>query len=615
MDRLEVLHNKVKHGIPKIQKKKVKDEILKDSKPKDYERETICKNARKTAHNPVANVKREISNEVREQTRTLSESLGLDFLEEGLGYSDLDVTIFEEPVSTPLSESLSSNTKTHYKALGVAEGVFAPIGAMSRNNRRYDDDHWECVLENQHLKDKISSRGMLGTIGHHNKKVDDADLASGEVSHIVTDLRVCEDKEGKPILFGKLEILNTPKGQLLKEYYEMGIPLYVSSRGGGKLLPVANESWKRVDKTNYYLETFDVVLEPGFLQAKPQYVHESLDESNEIQEEKAEESTMKDKKQLVATDMTAEEIVNNMLHLDQKIDKLTKIVEEMTEKVFEGHDCKEKEEEKKDRLEAKIEKEVAKKEEKEAKEEEKLAEVDEACKEEKDEEKKEKKAEEIEAKKEEIEAKEDEKLAKDEKELAKEDKKEVSEKMMVEEEPKIEDTEKADEEHDENDKEKRVEEIDQGKIVEEKEHCKECGEEECKCEKEECAKEEKVDEEIDYKSEYEKSEKMVEALVPLVEKASKDYKAIVEELATVRKELNSYKLSEEFNITIDEAKEKLAEKSYDELREELKSAIEESKEAEAKETTEKIAESKDGIIAESKHVRVRKVKVHSAFND
>lgn len=604
MDRLDILHNKVKHGVPKIQKKKIKDSVLKDDKPTDYEREKICKNARKKAHNPVADAKREISNEVREHTKTLSESLEFDFIEEGLGYSDLDVTIYEEPISTPLSESLSSSVKTHYKALGVAEGVFAPIGAMSRNNRRYDDDHWEVVLENQHLQEKIKNRGMLGTIGHHNKKVDDEDLAKGLVSHIVTDLKVCEDKEGKPILYGKLEILNTPAGQLLKEYYEMGIPLYVSSRGGGKLLPVANENWKRVDKTNYFLETFDIVSEPGFLQAKPQYVHESLDESNEIQEEKAEEGKMTKKEPIVATDMTMEEIVNNMLHLDEKIGKLTKIVEEMTDKVFEGREEKKEEdlEKKKDHLEAEIEREVANKEREEAKEDDKMAKVDEGH------EKEEKKIEKIEAEKDETEAKEDEKLAKKEKEIAKVDKEEMHE-AKVEDEEKIEKTELADEEHDESDKEKRIEDMEEGKLVE--------GCEKEECHKEECKEEEKeeVEESINYKEEYEKSEKMVEALVPLVEKASKDYKELVEKFSAMEKELNSYKLSEEFNITIDEAKEKLAEKSYDELREELKSAIEESKEAEVEKTTEKIAESKDGIIAESKHVRVRRVKVHSAFND
>lgn len=604
MDRLDILHNKVKHGVPKIQKKKVKDKVLKDSKPQDYEREQICRTAREKAHSPVANTKREISNEVREQTKTISESFSdLDFIEESLGYSDLDITLYEEPVSTPLSESLSSDVKTHYKALGVAEGVFAPIGAMSRNNRRYDDDHWEVVLENQHLQEKIKNRGMLGTIGHHNKKVDDADLASGEVSHIVTDLKVCEDKNGTPCLYGKLEILNTPKGQLLKEYYEMGIPLYVSSRGGGKLLPVTNESWKRVDKTNYFLETFDIVLEPGFLQAKPQYVHESLDEENRnITEEKAEEGKMTKKEPIVATDMTMEEIVNNMLHLDDKIGKLTKIVEEMTEKVFEGHDEDKKDlEKKKDHLEAEIEREVADKERKEAKEDDKMAKVDEGYKEEKKEEK-------IEAEKDETEAKEDEKLAKKEKELAKVDKEEVHE-AKVEDEAKVEETEKADEEHDENDKEHRVEDMKKGEIVEG------CDKEEKECHKEEEKEEKKeeLEESIDYKAEYEKSEKMVEALVPLVEKASKDYKELIEKYSTMEKELNSYKLSEEFNITIDEAKEKLAEKDYEELREELKSTIEESKEAEAVKTTEKIAESKDDIIAESKHVRVRKV--YSAFND
>lgn len=613
MDRLEILHNKVKHGVPKIQKKKIKDKVLRDSKPKDYEREKICKGAREKAHNPVANIKREISNEVREQTKTLSESLGLDFIEESLGYSDLDVTIFEEPISTPLSENLSSGTKTHYKALGVAEGVFAPIGAMSRNNRRYDDDHWEYVLENQHLKDKIANRGMLGTIGHHNKKVDDSDLASGEVSHIVTDLKVCEDKEGKPVLFGKLEILNTPKGQLLKEYYEMGIPLYVSSRGGGKLLPVANESWKRVDKNNYYLETFDIVLEPGFLQAKPQYVHESLDESKE--KEKIEEGKMTEQTNLVKTDMALEDVVKAMVNpLGERLEKLTKIVEDLADKVYEGHEEKDekKVEKKKDELDAKIEKELADKDERLAKEDEKMAKVDEGCEKEH---KEEKKADKIEAEKDKIEAEKDDKLAKDEKEMAKLDKEQekVHEELDVaKDENKVVHDEIKDEEHDENDKEKRVGAIKRGKLVEGKEHCDE-DEEECE-DKKECKKE-KVEESVDYKAQYEEADATLESLLPVIKEISKKYNSLQEKYTTLEKELNSYKLSEEFNITLDEAKEKLAEKNYDVLREEMKSAIEESKEKEIKETTEKIAESKDNIIAESKHVRVRKTKVYSAFND
>ena len=94
------------------------------------------------------------------------------------------------------------------------------------------------------------------------------------------DLHIKEEADGTRNLYGTLEILDTPAGHLLKTYYDSGIPLFVSSRGGGNLLPVPNESYKRVDKTKYFLETFDIVKNPGFLQAKP--VYEKIQENQEV---------------------------------------------------------------------------------------------------------------------------------------------------------------------------------------------------------------------------------------------------------------------------------------------------------------------------------------------
>ena len=209
---------------------------------------------------------------------TLSESF--DFIEESCGSGSPEFEFYAEPkmVSEGVEEGAPS-----YPIIGRASGVFAPIGVMSRNNRIYDNDHYDYLLENQQLVDRIAHRGMLGTIGHHDKKVDDQDLAEGKVSHIVTNLRIVEEADGSRNLYGILEILDTPAGHLLKTYYDSGVPLFVSSRGGGNLLPVPNELYKRVDKTKYFLETFDIVKNPGFLQAKPVYekVSESVEEIDE----------------------------------------------------------------------------------------------------------------------------------------------------------------------------------------------------------------------------------------------------------------------------------------------------------------------------------------------
>ena len=300
-EKLTTMKRKVTHGKLKIQKKKIKSQVMKKHNPTDYERENICKKARKKAHSVVANARRNISNGVREgltivnpRALTLSEAFGLDFLEEAVGY-DVEINFFDKPEITPVTEGLTvGTTKTgrprKCKAIGVAEGCFAPISTpagdrvFSRNHRLYEEDHWETQFENQNLLDRVNTRRMLGTIGHYDKKVDDEDLAKGFVSHIVTKLEIREDEKHGRYLWGRLEIINTEAGRRLKEYYDNDIPLFVSSRGVGKLIDVPGRDYKVVDKYKYYCETFDVVKEPGFLEAQPEY-HSESNETDEIMNE------------------------------------------------------------------------------------------------------------------------------------------------------------------------------------------------------------------------------------------------------------------------------------------------------------------------------------------
>lgn len=299
-EKLTTMKRKVKHGKLKIQRKKVKAQVMKKHNPTDYDRENICKNARKKAHSVVANAKRNISNGIREgltvvnpKAFSISERYGLDFMEEAVGY-DVEVKFFDKPESTPITEGLNVGTTKSgkpkkCKAIGIAEGCFAPISTpagdrvFSRNHRLYEEDHWECQFENQNLLDRVNTRRMLGTIGHYDKKVDDQDLAKGDVSHIVTKLEIREDEKHGRYLWGRLEIINTEAGRRLKEYYDNDIPLFVSSRGGGKLIDIPGKDYKLVDKYKYYCETFDVVKEPGFLEACPEYHSESEEALNQLE--------------------------------------------------------------------------------------------------------------------------------------------------------------------------------------------------------------------------------------------------------------------------------------------------------------------------------------------
>ena len=646
---IEVIKPKVTNGVYGYEKKDLTKKILKKSKPRDLEREKICKNARKKAHSAVADAKREISKEVR-KSLSLSESLSLeygkditfDFLEEsyGFGSPQLEVTMLEEPVMSEISESTSSGS-SKYRVIGIAEGCFAPIGVMSRNGRLYDEDHWPFILENLNVANKIETRRMLGTIGHHDKKVDDEDLANGDVSHVVSELSIKEAEDGSKYVFGKLEILDTPAGNLLKSYYDAGIPLFVSSRGGGKLIQRANESFKRVDKNNFYLETWDVVREPGFLEAKPKYISEGITE--EVTEENIteaynkEENNMKKEnetpKTVVDTKMDAEEIVNRLLDplgeqlnaladkvsaLSEKFAALEKVsedtpVEEVSEDATEATEeanTEVSEETKEPAPEAVEEVSEEKAEEAPAEEtvsEEATEEAPEATEEVSEE--AEEKAEETPAEVSEgchEEPKEDKEEKEDDKE---EDKAEEKIEEATEEAPEA--TEEVSEEKEE-DKEDKAEEKEDDK--EEKEEAEECHE----------AVEETA---IDYEAEYKRSLEVAEKLEKAVEKAMDVVKTISEERDTLKadieakekaiseslKELHKYKLCEEFSISLEEASAKLAEKDYEAIREELLKEAEETTQSD--EVSEAVADAKEELVEAISEAKVERriAKVHSVF--
>ena len=616
------IRKEVKNRKLHIEKKDVKKKILKKHKPADLSREAILKKARKKAHQSTANVKRDLSNDMR---KSISESAKLfesfDFIEESYGYGEvLNFQIYEEPVeNSTITEALCvdhSYVDPKYLTIGMAEGCFAPIGVMSRNNRIYDEDHYPYLLSDEMLMNRVHSRAMLGTIGHHDKRVDDEDLANDVCSHVVTELEVRENAEGQPYLYGKLEILNTTAGRRLRQLYEHGIPLYVSSRGGGKLLPVPNKTYKRVDKQHYFLETFDVVKEPGFLDANPTpHVSSSVNESIDNKD-------------------------NGEIVMEQELQKDTSIVEEKETTVVD---------------EAKEEKEAKEAEEKEEK-------VDEAKEEDKEKEEADKEDEEEKVEESVTETVSEEvaptahapktETEDDEDETAKGDiaKDGVHEEKEHDKDCDCEDckAKKEEEKVDEADasSEKVLADID--KIVKTV-----CEEKEADEEDKEAEEEEKVDEakeevtvvEEDYKAKYEALEPVLEELINMIKDASAKIKAIQEENASHKAQI--MELTEKLNVSeeqdmhqdpdddtevdgpadtedkpddMHEAKEEDKEKEEadkedeeEKVEESVTETVSESVETEAEELGEQIAESADINISEEIKPIHKTIEVYSAF--
>lgn len=149
--------------------------------------------------------------------------------------------------------------------IGKLKGTFFVPNGISRNNRFYTTQLWERQLKRPQIKEQLKSRRMFGTISH-DQPLDEKALLEGKISHITIDLRV---ENGKGI--GEALILNTPAGQILNTVLRSGAKLFVSSRALGKFDGEVN-GVPKVDESSFDLKGFDIVLDPGFLQANPQLV-------------------------------------------------------------------------------------------------------------------------------------------------------------------------------------------------------------------------------------------------------------------------------------------------------------------------------------------------------
>ena len=107
---------------------------------------------------------------------------------------------------------------------------------------------------------------MLGCIGHSDREVNEEDITEGKVSHIVSDLWI---DESTGLGMGRTLILGTQAGRNLYTLMKAGCKIKTSSRASGDFKNETHEGLPVVDEDSYFLETFDFVINPGFLETDP----------------------------------------------------------------------------------------------------------------------------------------------------------------------------------------------------------------------------------------------------------------------------------------------------------------------------------------------------------
>ena len=140
------------------------------------------------------------------------------------------------------------------------KGIFIEGGTPNGNNRIYPISEISKAVStiNEQIKGGYS---VLGEVDHP----DDLKINLDRVSHMIQQMWM----DG-PCGHGKLKILPTPMGQLVRAMLQSGVKLGVSSRGSGNV----SEGTGHVSE--FEIVTVDIVAQPSAPHAYPRAIYEGL---------------------------------------------------------------------------------------------------------------------------------------------------------------------------------------------------------------------------------------------------------------------------------------------------------------------------------------------------
>jgi hypothetical protein len=161
-----------------------------------------------------------------------------------------------KPISF-LTENVSKETGNL-----IVEGILATAEVKNGNGRYYAKDLWEREMNN--YSQSIKERRAMGELDHPESQV----INLKNVSHLISEYWWDGDN-----VMGKIEILPTPSGNILKELIKAGVTVGVSSRGMGSL--EQNGSVMEV-QDDFELLCWDFVSTPSNPGSYMKTLHEGL---------------------------------------------------------------------------------------------------------------------------------------------------------------------------------------------------------------------------------------------------------------------------------------------------------------------------------------------------
>lgn len=164
---------------------------------------------------------------------------------------------------------LTESDKRFIKEGGVIlSGVIQRVDEENGNGRIYPDLVLKREIEKYQIL--VRERRALGELDHPDQSV----INLRNVSHIITEIW-WKNKE----VMGKIQVLNTPSGQVLKELINANVKIGISSRGTGS---VRESKGSTIVEEDFQLICFDMVSEPSTRGAFMSPRNESVQKTNRI---------------------------------------------------------------------------------------------------------------------------------------------------------------------------------------------------------------------------------------------------------------------------------------------------------------------------------------------
>lgn len=145
----------------------------------------------------------------------------------------------------------------------IVQGVLQRAEAKNQNGRVYPRPILEREVD-KYLTESVKQRRALGELDHPDSSI----INLNNVSHNVVDMQWNGND-----LVGKVEVLTTPSGNILRELFRAGIKLGISSRGMGSVKQLDERTVEVQD--DFELIAFDFVSNPSTHGAFLHPMHES----------------------------------------------------------------------------------------------------------------------------------------------------------------------------------------------------------------------------------------------------------------------------------------------------------------------------------------------------